>query len=358
MASLRDASLFFLVIILPLAIVETLFAIVLIFSGLAWKLSSHNGTSRHASHAPPQKAQSSRSPTTKGWRWPLHYTTANTLAFKAQVVQVLASSFILIGGVTAVLLPFNGSQSSANCYILWKVQTGMYLVNTMSTYLFLVLKSRITSEDFKMFDSPSLSLLASVLTVVTYCFPIIIVVAVYFAEGSFETDGEVHVCSMRILFLIPVILGMLDAVLNAGFFYLFYKPLRDIIRHIASEIHQKSSDDEKMRKIGILEVAKRNFTATCSSVSITVLALVLMSLSNTVDQSASFSIFALTTIGCSSFVNSIALLYCMIKAWRWVGFSSEVEIAQSRMSQDASVDAVAIRNVPPPDTIRASLPNM
>jgi hypothetical protein len=111
-------------------------------------------------------------------------------------------------------------------------------------YWFLLLKSKATTEDFK-FVHGILNLLAKVLMLGVYCFPIFILVVGIFTKNSMETvDNHRFICTVRVNWIIPATLGVLDLMFNAGFFYLFFMPLKDIIRSLNTTMRVTSMQKE------------------------------------------------------------------------------------------------------------------
>jgi hypothetical protein len=70
--------------------------------------------------------------------------------------------------------------------------------------------------------------------------------SVYFSQGLFMTDGSTNGCAVvQMNYYIPAVAALLDMFLRVGFFYLFYKPLKDMLSVVNSDARKLDSSGGK-----------------------------------------------------------------------------------------------------------------
>jgi hypothetical protein len=339
--SLERALLFFKFSSQLVVILEGILGFVMLIS--AWEGRRHIGSSKQ-SHVQGQSSSKRRE-----FRWPLHCLNADTAIFKTQIVQVCASCGLAVGGSIVANIPHK-DENIASCRAMWKWTVSMFCINGLALYIFMLSKAKSTNRDFTMLNSPFLSVLASGLTFGTYCiFPIVASLAVYFSDGVFVSDGPVYGCVMHMNYIIPAVAASLDMFLSVGFFYVFYKPLKDMISVVNSAAHKLDSSGEQERKANLLMVVKRNFAASCCLLSITFSTLVLLAVENIVENREVFSICVVGAFPIACVIVSSVTLYCTSKAWKWIGFSDK-DLHSTKVTADAvnaSVDRTSVNTISP-----------
>jgi hypothetical protein len=269
----------------------------------------------------------------RDWKYNLD---RNSKIFKMQVGIFAVGSFGTAAMAATSLISQAGNSSFISmdgfrignllCTIGFRFGSVLFVIFHFFNYMFLMQKADAANA------IPSNPLMGKLLYWSTCCVPLFAIAVAILDEGQFDSDQPLpertnsdYFCTAHVKWQVSVTFGVMDTLLELGYFIYFILPLRQVLKNFSqlraaldyksiATINTAADAEATEKKKRLIAVTARNWVACSMSVVSTIVAVAIVSVGNS-EAPVSVRLYACISIPLNMLACGLASLYATAGAW-------------------------------------------